>query len=294
MTEKEKKGIIAYIELLRPGWWLACFFVGLAAGLLAIFTRDNGSIREFFRFNTVIWALGYWASVTGTYVLNDWIGIREDSIVNAKRPLPSGRVSRRFAYIFSIVMLVIGIALWWIAFQDPLSTSIQGACILIMIIYAAWYKHNFLLSLAAALTPVGVWIALAPFNWIMVGLFVFVFFWEMCLDVPENILHYEGDKLHSPNTFGVILGPERLASIGFIFALPAIGALGWLFALLDLSLVFLFFAILGGITLLFSQLSIRNDISPMKLGRSLGMVMLTLFLVNLGIIAHTIVHTYII
>ncbi len=292
MAEEGKKGFVAYIELLRPGWWLACFFIGLVPGLLAIFTRDDGSMKEFLRFNTVIWAVGYWASVTGIYVLNDWIGIREDSIVNAARPLPSRRVSPRSAYVFSIVMIVIGIALWWIAFQDPLSTSIQGACILIMIIYAAWYKHNFLLSLAAALIPVGVWIALAPFDWIMVGLFAFVFFWEMCLDVPENILHYEGDKLYSPNTFGVLMGRERLASIGFIFALLTIGALGWLFVLLEMSIVFLVFAILGGATLLFSQLSIKNDIAPMKCGRSLGMVMLAMFLINLGFIAHTIIQTY--
>lgn len=292
MKEKKSPHTKAYVELLRPGWWPACFFIGVVPGLLAVYLRD-GSITNFFRLNTVVWALGYWASVTGIYVLNDWIGVREDAIVNPKRPLPSDRISSRAAFVFSVVMITVGIGLWWAAFSDPLSTVIQGACILLMMIYAAWYKHNFLLGLAAGLIPVGVWVALAPFSWVTVALFLFLFFWELTLDVPENILHFEGDKRYSPGTFAVRFGRERLASVGYVFALLVIGALVWLLFLLEMSILFLIFAALGSVTLLISQLSIRNDISPMKLGRSLGMVMLSMFLINLGFIAHTIVFSYV-
>ena len=40
--------LISYIELLRPGWWPACFFIGLTPGMLAILWT-TGSLNDFFQ-----------------------------------------------------------------------------------------------------------------------------------------------------------------------------------------------------------------------------------------------------
>ena len=61
MSDTPKK-LVAYIELLRPGWWPACFFIGLTPGMLAIFW-NSGSLDEFFVVKTLIWALAYWFSI---------------------------------------------------------------------------------------------------------------------------------------------------------------------------------------------------------------------------------------
>jgi len=286
-----KKKIVAYIELLRPGWWPACFFIGLTPGMLSIYT-NNGSLNEFIQLKTVIWAFAYWASIVGIYVFNDVVGIEEDAVVNPKRPLPSGGATKKTALIFSLIILTIGIVFWWYSFNNLLSSIIQLTCIGIIAIYSALYKNNILLGLGAGLIPVGIWIAFAPISTITVVLFLLIFFWELTLDVPENILHFDGDVKIHPQTFATLLGRERLAKIGILFAITMVVIVLWLFVLLAFSYIYLFFGVIGSLSILYSQLSIRKNIKPMHLGRSLGLVMFSIFMINIGIIAYTIVETY--
>ncbi|KYK21413.1 hypothetical protein AYK24_09150 [Thermoplasmatales archaeon SG8-52-4] len=286
-----KNKLVAYIELLRPGWWLACFFIGLTPGMLAIFT-NSGSLDDFIEFKTVIWAFAYWASIVGIYVFNDVVGIKEDEIVNPKRPLPSGRASKKIALVFSLIILTLAIFLWWYSFNNILSSIVQLSCIGIIAVYSAIYKNNILLGLGAGLIPVGVWIAFAPISSITIALFLLIFFWELTLDVPENILHFEGDLKVHPKTFAIIIGKERFAKIGIIFALPVFAVVLWLFVLLDMNYIYLIFGLIGSLSIVYSQLSIRDNISPVNLGRSLGLVMFSMFMINIGLIVYTIVQTY--
>ena len=287
-----KTKTIAFIELLRPGWWLACFFIGLTPGMLAIFW-NTGSLDDFFQFNTLIWTFGYWASIVGIYSLNDVAGIEEDKIVNPKRPLPSGRVSKNEAIGLGVTLITLGILAWWIAFSNIYSTLIQLGAIGLMIIHPTVFKDNFLLSLAAALIPIGVWIALAPFHPIAIALFLIIFFWEATMDVPENLMHLEGDKKAHRQTWAIRFGPEKFAKFGIVFAVITVACMMWMFILIDMSPVFLIFAILSSLFLIMSQVSIMNDQSPMKMGQSIGMTMLSIFLVNIGLISHSLVYTYV-
>jgi 4-hydroxybenzoate polyprenyltransferase len=166
---------------------------------------------------------------------------------------------------------------------------IQIACIVVIAVYSAVYKNNILLGLGAGLIPVGVWLALAPFSIIAVVLFFILFFWELTLDVPENLLHYEGDIKVHPHTFAITIGKERFAKIGLVFSVPVVLFSFLLFYLLDFSFVFLIFALIAGLVLIKATLSIRNDLSPLRLGQSLGMVMLSIFLFNIGLITHSVV-----
>ena len=47
-----KEKLTGYTELLRPGWWPACFFIGLTPGLLAVFVI-NGSLDNFIQIGTI-------------------------------------------------------------------------------------------------------------------------------------------------------------------------------------------------------------------------------------------------
>jgi 4-hydroxybenzoate polyprenyltransferase len=288
-TQNQK--IKGYLELLRPGWWLACFFIGLTPGILAIYWHTD-SLDEFFQFKTIIWAFAYWASIVGIYVFNDMVGDEEDSIINPKRPIPAKVVSQKEAGILSVIFIGLGVGLWWFTFQNPLSTLVQITCIALIAIYSAVYKNNILLGLGAGLIPVGVWIALAPFSMITVALFFLVFFWEMTLDVPENLLHYEGDLKSHPHTFAITMGREKFAQIGLIFAIPTVAVSIWLFILLEFSFVFLFFAVIAGLFLLHGINSIRDNLKPMYLGRSLGLAMLFIFIINIGLITHTLIQNF--
>ena len=282
-----KEKVIAYIEILRPGWWLACFFIGLTPGMLAIHWRD-GNLDDFWQLNTVFWSLGYWASVVGMYVFNDMVGKEEDEINNPKRPIPSGKISTQEAFIYSVILLCIGVALFWVAFEDPVASLIQLACIGLIVIHSHYLKVNVILGLSAGLIPVAIWMGLADFNWIMVALFFLVFFWELTLDVPENILHYEGDLKAHPHTMAILIGREKLASIGIYFALFSVASSLWLFYLLDMSIVYLIFAVIGGIAMVNGTLAIRNDLKPMLLGKATGLAMLFILLNNIGLMLYTV------
>lgn len=285
ISSKDK--IKAYIEILRPGWWLACFFIGLTPGILAIHWRDNGSLDAFWEMKTVLWALGYWASVVGMYVFNDIVGKEEDEINNPKRPIPAGMMSTKEASVYSAILLVIGVSLIWVAFEDPLASLIQLACIGLIVIHSHILKVNVFLGLAAGLIPVSIWMGLADFSWIVVALFSLVFFWELALDVPENILHFDGDMKAHPHTMAILIGKEKLASIGIYFAIAAIASSFWLAYLLDLSTrnkgIYLTFAIIGTIAMLNGMMSIRKNIQPMLLGKATGLAMLFILLNNIGL-----------
>jgi 4-hydroxybenzoate polyprenyltransferase len=281
---------VAFIELLRPGWWLACFFIGLTPGMLAILWH-TGSLDEFFQFKTLVWSFAYWASIVGIYAFNDVVGIKEDDVVNNKRPLPSKRINKSAALTGSFIFLAIGVILWWITFTNIVSSFIQIACIVIIAIYSAVYKNNILLGLGAGLIPIGVWLALAPFNIIAVVLFFILFFWELTLDVPENLLHYDGDVKVHPHTFAITIGKEKFARIGLIFSVPVVLFSLWLFYLLEFSIVFLIFSIIAGLVLIKATTSIRDNLTPLRLGQSLGMVMLSMFLFNIGLISHSVIQS---
>jgi 4-hydroxybenzoate polyprenyltransferase len=290
MAERSvKTSVVAFIELMRPGWWLACFFLGLTPGMLAILWH-TGSLEEFFQFKTLIWAFAYWLSIVGIYVYNDVVGIDEDVVVNAKRPLPSRRIGRSGALAGSYILLALGVILWWITFNNIFSSIIQLTCIGVIVIYSAFYKNNILLGLGAGLIPIGVWIALAPFSIIALVLFFIIFFWELTLDVPENLLHYDGDVKVHPHTFAVSFGRKRFAKLGLIFSVPVLGFCLVLFYLLDMSIIFLIFGIIASIILIQATMAIRTNISPMRLGQSLGMAMLSIFLINIGLISYSIVE----
>lgn len=284
---KVKEKIKAYIEILRPGWWLACFFIGLTPGMLAIHWR-YGSLDEFYQFKSVMWSIAYWITVVGMYVYNDLVGKEEDAINNPNRPIPAGIISQMEASVYSIILVGIGVALFWVTFLDPLASLLQLACIVFIVIHSQIFKANIFLGLGAAFIPLSIWMALADFSWIMVTLAFLVFFWELTLDVPENILHYEGDLKAHPHTMAILIGREKLAKIGIYFAAAAIASSLWLVYLLDFSIIYLAFAVISGAILLNGMNSIRDTIQPMMHGKALGITMLFILLNNIGLMLYTI------
>ena len=84
---------------------------------------------------------------------------------------------------------------------------------------------------------------------------------------------------------------ERIASEVLFrwFAIASIAASIWLFYLLDMNVVYLIFLILGAVAIMNGTLSIRNDIKPVLLGKSLGLAMLFILLNNIGLMLSTLI-----
>lgn len=75
--------------------------------------------------------------------LNDWFDYEVDCVERAQRPLPSGRVSRRFALVLGIMLLASGLGL---AGLSGSLTSLAIAAILVasVVAYDAGLKHTVL------------------------------------------------------------------------------------------------------------------------------------------------------
>ena len=88
------------------------------------------------------------------------------------------------------------------------------------------------------------------------------------------------------------MGKERFAKTGLMFAILTVISILWILILLSFDYLFLFFAIIGCLVILYSQILIINNIKPIQLGRSLGLVMLSVFILNIGIIIYAFFQSY--
>ena len=102
-----------YLKLLRPKDWaknLFLFIPSFFAGQLFSLSRLEETLTGFFAFCCV---------ASSVYIFNDYRDVAEDRIhpVKSARPLASGKVTKSFAILLSIGLLVLGTGLAYIA--DP-------------------------------------------------------------------------------------------------------------------------------------------------------------------------------
>lgn len=93
--------IKAILQLMRPKQWLKNFFV-----FAAIVFSGNFLNRNIFYYNILTFVLFCFTSST-IYILNDIVDIEKDKCHpdKRKRPLPSGRVSKRTAVVLDIFVV---------------------------------------------------------------------------------------------------------------------------------------------------------------------------------------------
>ena len=195
--------LLAFIEITRPHNMLAAS-LGLAAGYWIAGGRDPG----------VIWpAALITALVTGAgNVINDWYDHEIDRTNKPRRPLPSGRISRRSAIRFYVLL---GLALT-AASVLVLPPAVAGIVIVwqaALYLYALRLKRAFIAgNLLVALVTSSAFLAGALLagntraSVVPVAIaFVFVFSRELVKGAED----VEGDRSAGVRTVAVVLGVER-------------------------------------------------------------------------------------
>ncbi len=162
---------LAYLALIRPKQWvknLLVFAPAFFAGALLDAAIFNTSLLAFVAFSL---------AASAVYVVNDIIDREQDRAHPRKkeRPIASGRVSIREAYVLTVALLIPVAAI--LAYAPPLIPVIAGY-MLLNALYSAWLKHVavidillvsafYLLRLAAGsavtLIPLSPWIILCAF-----------------------------------------------------------------------------------------------------------------------------------
>ena len=202
MLEKIKYWIL----LTRPNNLLIAFLSIWTAAIVA------GSIEPVQ--NVILASLSAVLIMIGANVINDIFDIEIDRINKPKRPLPSGKVSIRAAYIifFSSYFLAWILALF-INFQVFLVALIIGQ---LLILYSYKFKRmvligNFVVSLSTGMAFIYGGMAVDRVEGTVFPA-LFAFFFHFGREIIKDLQDVQGDRKNAANTLAVIYG-TRVALI---------------------------------------------------------------------------------
>lgn len=251
-----------YLEILRPGNAV----MAVIAILLMMIISGN------FTFAPILAAFVVFVVTGAGNVINDYFDYKIDAINKPKRPIPSGRISRKNAGIYSISLFIIGII---VAFYTSfLLGMIAFLSSLLMIYYAYSLKKkaligNFSISLLTGLCFVFGGIAVGEII-ISIYLGVYAFLMTMAREIVKDMEDVEGDKEEGATTFPIIYGMKRSAILAAAFMIIAsvtspvlyfIGIFNMLYLVVLFVAIILF--LIGAVSILKDQ-SVENSAKVSK------------------------------
>ncbi|HML05649.1 MAG TPA: UbiA family prenyltransferase [Methanobacterium sp.] len=257
----------AYLEILRPGNAV----MAVIAILLMMLISGNFTLAP------ILAALVVFVVTGAGNVINDYFDYKIDAINKPKRPIPSGRISRKTAGIYSIALFAIGII---VAFSTKflLDNFLLGIIALLssllMIYYAYSLKKKALIGNLSISFLTGLCFV---FGGIAVGeiitsiyLGVYAFLMTMAREIVKDMEDVEGDKKEGATTFPIIYGMKKssiLAAALMIIASVTSPVLYFIGIFNILYLAVLFIAIIlflvGAVSILKDQ-SVENSAKVSK------------------------------
>jgi len=171
--------LAAYYELTKPG---IAGYVMITAGV-AYFVGSAGGAGLWALINVV---LGTGAATAGALALNQYIERRLDALMERtrRRPLPSGRVEPREAFVFGSALLAVGLA-WLSLSVGWLPASIAALSALIYTLgYTPLKTRSYLATLVGAIpgalpVAIGWTAAVGHLSLGGLSLFAILFLWQL-------------------------------------------------------------------------------------------------------------------
>ena len=227
--------MFAYLAILRPLNGLMAVFAVLVAAILVNF---------FVPYQLLLAFLIVFLISSGGMVINDYFDYEIDKINRPKRPIPSGRISRKNALIYAIVLFLVAdfIALFlnfYVFALTILNTVIN-------IIYSWKLKKmiligNFSVSWLVASTFIFGSLLKGIITVTILILFLMAFSSNIGREITKSIEDVEGDKRRSIKSLPLIAGKNFAALIAMIFIFFAIifSPLPYFFGLLSINYFYL-------------------------------------------------------
>lgn len=241
--------MFAYIEIIRP---LNCIMSALAVYIATIIAGAG-----FYPSNPAIYGMAAVFLICGAgMIINDYFDIEVDRINRPDRPLPSGRIKKNNALIYSAILFAMGIILAYLINKYCFYTAIFVS--LLLIIYNPILKRIILLgnlacSLFVALTFIfGGFIVMNYWPVSFLGLLAFLS--NTGREIYKSIEDVLGDKKIGINTLPMKFGIIKTKAIASIFIILAIIFSFVPFLIGMLGYVYLFFVIIADIVFLIAIL----------------------------------------
>ncbi len=215
------KRIYACLRLMRIVNSVMVGFAVLVA--LAIATG-----RDFFTFETLDYIAGFLVGFTisaSAMVLNDIADIEIDKINAPNRPLPSGIISIRQAFICYLVLVFIGIVASLRAGLDSLTVVV--AAVIASALYDLRLKvSGFMGNVAVAFSTSLPFLYAFTFtnnpNYTVLVFWAMVFLSVLAREIVKDIADVEGDKVKGVKSLPILVGERKAAFIAGMFNLLAV------------------------------------------------------------------------
>lgn len=224
----------SYIQILRPS-------NGLMAGIAVLigFFLSSGHIT--FSYNLLYGMLAVFILSGAGIVINDYFDVEMDKINAPKRPIPSGKISKKGALIYSIILFVAGIGFAGLINKQCLVL----ACINTLLEFAYSWKAKRMFFVG---NIVDSWFVLSSFlfgsmivtgimstSFVVIIICLLAFLSNMGREIFGDIEDIVGDKAVKAETLPVKLGAKKAGLIASFFIIAAI----------ILSFIPLYFHLLG-------------------------------------------------
>jgi geranylgeranylglycerol-phosphate geranylgeranyltransferase len=262
-TNKTSSSVYAYIKIIRP---LNCVFGSLTV-IIGIFNAYRD--LEFFRHweNLVKLFLGpliYMLIAAASNVINDVFDLDIDKINRPERAIPSGKIQKKTAILYSIILASLGILISiFIAFLTPNVVIIPIITLFFTLIgyLYSWKgkRHGFIGNIMVGLSfsfglPFGAML-FVPFLTIPPHLWFF-FATAMCLLISRELIKgmedIEGDAKFHLKTVAIIKGFKFTTWLSIVFSLLAIVTFTLPSLLYSLNLGFVMLLVIGNVFVLAS------------------------------------------
>ncbi len=167
---RRNSALRAYLELSRvsnlPTVW-SNVLVGIAIGATAaplVATSTGETSSSFAWQSAALVAVGISLFYVAGMALNDVLDVEVDRLERPQRPIPSGRVTRRSAVVFTIAMLTLGLLLIsTVSLRALAPAAILG---LLIILYDFLHRHSVLMVLVMGACRALVYVTAAvAINW---------------------------------------------------------------------------------------------------------------------------------
>ena len=202
-------GLIAFLSV-----WLSAY---ITDGLP--FASDQ-SWWQWLNANQSVWlvAVAAFLALSAGNSLNDFCDVRIDRINKPKRPIPSGRVSRQQALIFSLILLGGSVQLGYRVNQTAF--FIVVGVVVTLVAYAFWLKRtpligNLVVGGLTALTFIAGGVAKGTAREVL-PLAIFAFLFTTAREIVKDIEDLPGDRAQSVATLQLLWGERRAIFIALL------------------------------------------------------------------------------
>jgi geranylgeranylglycerol-phosphate geranylgeranyltransferase len=166
----------------------------------------------------IISTLSVYLISLANYTLSDLLDLEEDRINNPKRPLASGKVSKRTAQLFIIALYALAFILGY--FINLLFDSFLLVSAILAYAYSGngirakskWWSKIGISGLGAFIAPLTV-ISITGFSIKVILMALILMLWAEFSIILGDIFDYEGDKKTGVITFAVAYGKDNAINL---------------------------------------------------------------------------------